>query len=218
LINKVSFGQNVFEEGRKETEACLKRNEMRSMIKTMIIRPCILLFLLLFFFHSYSQKFFEPFPKDTSTAIPKNSAFTEVLGHGRSLISVNYERIFKFPNKHFLYTFRTGIGYIPGETIHQKSYRGTLTIPVVASFLAGGKHHYAQLGLGYSHSFGDPFIDSTFNPPHINQKHEPGYSISLGYRYMGLNVVVAGYPMLLWTNNPNNRYSVGFGFSAGAYF
>ena len=185
----------------------------------MVIRPFILLFFLLFFFHAYSQfRKLGRFPKDTSTVIPENSAFTEILGHSRSVISANYERIFKLPNNHFLYTLRAGIGYSLGETVKQKSYRGTITVPVVASFLAGGRHHYAQLSLGYSYSFGDPFVDSTFNPPHINQKYEPGYSISLGYRYMGLNVVVSGYPMLLWTNNPNHRYSVGFGFSVGAYF
>jgi len=164
------------------------------------------------------EKGWARFPKDTSTTIPKNSAFIEVLGHSRSYISVNYERIFKLPNKHFLYTFRAGAGYAPGETFNEKSYRGTITVPVVASFLAGIKHHYAQLGLGYSHSFGDPFIDSTFNPPHINQKHESAYSITLGYRYMGLNVVIAAYPMLMWTNNPNNRFFWGSGFSVGAYF
>jgi hypothetical protein len=187
-------------------------------MSSKVILPCLLLFFLLFFFHSYSQFRLPPFPRDTSTAIPENSAYVEALGHCRSLISANYERIFRLPNKHFLYTLRTGVGYMPGETVKQKYYRGTLTIPVVASFLAGIKHHYAQLGLSYSYSFGDPFVDSTFNPPHINQKHEPAYSISVGYRYMGLNVIVSVYALWLWTNNPNNRYSVGSGFTVGGYF
>ena len=124
-----------------------------------------------------------PVPKDSSTTIADNSFSAEVFGHSRSWISFMYERIFKLPNKHFLYTLRTGIGGAPGITIKEKYYSGTATIPVVASFLAGIKHHFAQVSIGYSYSFGDPYVDSTGTSVYINQQYEPAYSISFGYRY-----------------------------------
>lgn len=152
------------------------------------------------------------------SAIIKNTVFTEFLGPARSIISANYERIFCFSNAHFLYTFRTGIGYVPGSTESRTPHKGTVTIPVVASLLAGGKAGYAQLGIGYSYSFGDSYTDSTVNPPQVFQKYEPAYSLSMGYRYMGHNIVAQAFPMLLWTNNPTNRFSVSFGFSIGTIF
>ena len=171
----------------------------------------ILVVSLLFSIQSFGQV-------TSDSTVIKNTVFAEFLGPARSIISANYERIFRFSNAHFLYTFRTGIGYVPGSTESRTPHKGTITIPLVASLLTGGKAGYAQLGIGYSYSFGDPYTDSTVHPPQVFQKYEPGYSLSLGYRYMGNNIVAQAFPMLLWTNNPTNRFSVSFGFSIGTTF
>ena len=181
------------------------------------MRILFLFLFLLFSFHSYSQ-FFPPFPKDTSTTVANNTGSCEVFGHGRSWISINYERIFKLPNKHFLYTLRAGVGGVPGFTTNDEYYRGTITVPVVASFLAGIKHHFAQVSLGYSYSFGDPYVDSSASFYHINQQYEPAFSTSFGYRYLGLEITLAIYYTLIWTNNPTDRYSHNIGFSIGRQF
>lgn len=173
----------------------------------------LVVILLLFSFQSFGQS-------DTGNGeVNKlNVGSAEFFGHSRSLISANYERIFKSSNEHLLYSLRAGIGYTPGAEIKGVQHKGITTLPVVASVLAGGKGHYAQLGLGYSYSFGESYIDSTVNPPQMFQKHEPAFSLSLGYRYLGQNIVVQAYPMLVWTNNPTKRFSFGFGVSVGGRF
>src|ERR1044072_2705411 len=100
---------------------------------------------------------------NADSVLIKNTAFAEFFGPSRSIISANYERIFRFSNPHYLYTLRAGIGYVPGSNENKYSGRGTTTIPVVASLLAGGKAGYAQLSLGYSYSFGPAYTDTTVN-------------------------------------------------------
>jgi hypothetical protein len=189
------------------------------MSKINVIRPCVLLLFLLSSLHSYSQQ--DPDP-DTARGIPKNLFLGEILGHGRGFGSANYERMFTFTNKHFLYSFRIGAGYTPGFTSsNNKRRQGVVSFPLVASLMAGGKLGYAQLSVGYSYSFGESYIDSTATPPHIFQKYEPAYTISFGYRFIGTgvtNITVAAFPMLMWTNNPSNRFSVGGGVFIGTRF
>lgn len=149
--------------------------------------------------------------------IDKNLMTAEVSGHSQSLFSVNYERIFRL-NPHFLYALRTGVGYTPGLTIRTEKHKGTLTIPLVYSLLAGTRKHYIQLGVGYTAAFGQDYVDSTTTTPTIHQKFESAFILSLGYRYMWNGFVGQVYPLFQWTNNPTNRFSVGGGLSIGVIF
>jgi len=149
----------------------------------------------------------------------KNAIAVEALGHSRSLISVNYERFLKPQMKNFLFSFRTGIGYTPGTDIGSKRLQGAAYVPLVLSALVGNKKHFAQFGLGYTAAFGHNFVDSTTSPPTIYQKFESAYIISLGYRYMNYHgVMIQLYPLLQWTNNPTDKFAVGFGLSIGEIF
>jgi len=149
----------------------------------------------------------------------KNSIFCELIGHSRSLLSVNYEKISNLYENVFFYTSRLGIGYTPGLKIKSEKHSGTISVPAVLSLLVGKKNSYAQLGVGYAASFGQDFVDSTSTPPSIYQKFESSYTISIGYRYMDSNGLVAQiYPLLQWTNNSSSKFNVGFGLSIGVAF
>ena len=152
-----------------------------------------------------------------SIKFDRNTLTFEVFGHSRSIFSLNYERLFKL-SPYSSYTFRTGIGYVPGDSIRLVRHKGTVTIPLVLTTLVGKKKNYLQLSAGYSASFGESYIDSTYTLPQIHQKFESAFIVSLGYRRMSEDLVIQIFPLLQWTNNPTSKFGFGFGFSIGFPF
>jgi len=179
----------------------------------------ILKSFLVFLFAGYSQ--YACCQSDTDGAAnSKNTVTAELFGHSRSLISVNYERLTKPFKEYFIFSLRTGIGYSPGlEVDEERKLKGITAIPVVASLLVGGYDHYVQLGIGYTASFGEDYVDTTVNPEKVYQKFESAYIVSLGYRYMEVDGLTAqAYPMLVWSDNPSSKFSFSFGVALGYAF
>src|SRR5690606_15739375 len=123
----------------------------------------------------------------------------EFIGHSESLISVNYERIFNANYEKLLYSSRIGLGYIPGgEKKENVAVSPSITsIPVVFSILYG-KIHFVQLGFGYTALFSENFVDTSVNPNIAYKKFQSDFSVSLGYRFMTKDGIVAqAYPIAI---------------------
>lgn len=150
----------------------------------------------------------------------KNNFTLEALGHSESLISVNYERIFYTNLDKLLYSSRIGLGYVPGGEKNE-NYAispSTTTVPFVFSVLYGEKH-FVQLGLGYSALFSQDFVDTRFNPNTVYKKFESDFSISIGYRFMTKDGIVAqAYPVFILKDNPATKSMLSFGVSLGYSF
>lgn len=150
-----------------------------------------------------------------------NNIFTlEAFGHSESLISVNYERIFHTNLEKLLYSSRIGMGYVPGGE-ENKNYAvspSITTIPIVFSLLYGEKH-FVQLGLGYSALFSQDFVNTRFNPNVVYKKFQSDFSISIGYRFMTKDGIVAqAYPVFILKDNPVTKSTLSFGVSLGYSF
>lgn len=184
------------------------------LVKGMKYFNMLLSFIYFFLFTEITYG--QDIPKNIS--FKKNSLTAEIFGHSRSLLSSNYERLFKLSPNYLFYTVRTGVGYTPGVNIRLERHKGVFAIPLVFSLLAGKEKHFAQLSLGYAASFGEDFIDSTTTTPTIYQRFESAYSLSIGYRYMWNSFIVQIFPLLQWTNNISNKFSAGFGLSMGLAF
>jgi hypothetical protein len=150
----------------------------------------------------------------------KNSFCVEVFGHGKSILSINYERFLSFSKESkTIYAIRGGFGYTPGLTIKSKRFNSIITTPIVLSMLKGKKNHFAQLGIGYTPIFGQNFTDSSTSPPKKFRAFESEYIISLGYRYINrFGTIVQLYPTLEYITNNSNKFFLGFGFSIGGTF
>ena len=148
----------------------------------------------------------------------KQSLFCEVAGSSRSIISLNYERIFYIPKVENLYlSIRTGLGYTPG--IKSKNLKGTTSVPATVSFLYGRKH-FVVLGIDYTSTFGQDFVDTTYTPAKLYLKYESSIILNLAYRYMQYKGVMFEITpvSLIWTNNPSSKFIWGFGFGVGYAF
>ncbi|MDI3318349.1 hypothetical protein [Pinibacter soli] len=150
----------------------------------------------------------------------KQDVFFGCLGHNRGIISVNYERkIYASKPQTFFYNLSTGVGYTPGGKSYDKQIPGSCYVPLTMYCLVGKKASFAQIGIGYTAAFGPDFVDSTGAPPVIHKKFESAYTLSLGYRYMNkYGTIIQGYPLLQWTDNPSNEFSIGFGIFLGFAF
>lgn len=149
-----------------------------------------------------------------------NSINFEFFGHSEAIISLNYERLFFSSSNKFIYGLKTGIGRNPAADSENKNpFPSVTTIPVVGTILYGGNNHFTQFSIAHTSLFSKNFIDNTYNNPKQFKKYEADYSISLGYRYMSKEGIIAqGYPMLIWRNNEYDKFSISFGVSLGYAF
>ena len=156
-------------------------------------------------------------PPSVSNFYNQQTIFCEVGGHTRSLLSVNYERLFKGPVKNTLWSVRTGIGIAPGES--ERDIPSVTSVPVVLSLLIGKTRHFVDLSVGWTASWGKDKIDSSQRPPQVYQKFESAYVLTLGYRFMKIdNVMFEGAPTVLWTNNPGEKFQWSFTIIVGYAF
>jgi hypothetical protein len=146
----------------------------------------------------------------------KQSVFYELGGNSRSFLSANYERL--IPLKDYAYVcFRTGIAYNPGSDSGR--IKGEGSIPLVISILAGKGSNFLEFGLGYTASFGKPYIDSSSSPQITYKSYESAYIIRLGYRFMKMkNFMIEAAPVYIWAKNLPNNYQLSFGLSLGYAF
>lgn len=169
--------------------------------------------VLIFFFlnqFSYGQS------GDTVRTTCRNAFLGELGGNSRSLMSLNYERLFSLSHETpFYFSLRTGVGYTPGS--EDRKIKTTVSVPLVASLLVGvADKHFMHFALGYTASFGNDAIDSTYSPPRHYQKYERAYIVRLGYRFMERkNVLVEAAPVAIWTNNPTSKFEWSFGIGLG---
>ncbi|WMW78783.1 hypothetical protein RF683_04895 [Flavobacterium sp. 20NA77.7] len=145
----------------------------------------------------------------------KNVFTLEVFGHSDSFLAVNYERLFLSGNEKLIYSFRTGVGRKPGYDFHGEYFKGVTTVPFVFSVLYG-KKHFAQLGLGYSALFSQNFV---YSSSEVYKEFESDFSISIGYRFMTKDGIVAqAYPVFILKDNPVTKSMLSFGVSLGYSF
>lgn len=145
----------------------------------------------------------------------KNAFFLEFSGHSETLLSVNYERFFFFKNKNFISSLRIGAGRSPGYEVNDYDFKGVTSIPLVVSMIYG-KNHYVQFGVGTTFVFSENFTDTSVNPNVIYQKFQNDYSLSVGYRYMTKDGIVAQiYPIAIFKDNPESKFALSFGVGLG---
>ena len=149
----------------------------------------------------------------------KNAMMASVWGYSKSIIGVVYERFFnKFSNEHIMYSARTGIAYNPA--FGESNYPAFTSVPLLLSALFGGNKSFMQLSGGYTATFSRGGYDSTQNPPVKLQKYESSYILSLSYRYIrNQGATFEIMPLtLIWTDNPNEKFTWTFGASLGITF
>lgn len=170
------------------------------------MRKFLIFIFLLSFARIYSQ---------SDETYRKNAVTLEAFGHSHSLFAVNYERIFQSRNEKLLCVGRIGYGRVPGDEKETgSSFNGINTVPVVFSLLYGN-NHFIQLGLGYAAVFSQNYFDGKT----LYKKFESDFSLSLGYRYMSKDGIVAQiYPIYIIRDNALQKglfslgVSVGYGF------
>jgi hypothetical protein len=202
ILNVVKYIKDILLEGQK------------IIVLPFSNKPLILIILATFLFHQNA------WCQDDSgkNKIYKNAFFYELLGHGLSLSSVNYERIFFTKSKHIICTLRTGLAYngaIGEDPANQVP--ASLSVPFVLSFLAGDEPSYIQFGIGYTATFRSrSFIDSLDSPPTIYLNRQSAFVLILGYRHVSSDRIIWGiFPGLVWTNSPSLRFQYNIGFIFG---
>lgn len=154
-----------------------KSNKLKLIIVTIII--------------IFSQKTYCQSEED----FKKNLIYYDLLGHTRSIFSLNYERnILKISNFSHV-NIRTGFGIEGGYKIEGEKYNSSKTIPSAINLLIGKKHHFINLSAGYSMTFTKGLIDESVNPNRIFPRFDSAISFGLGYRFMYEGVVVEVYPV-----------------------
>ena len=146
----------------------------------------------------------------------RQTLFWELGGHARGMLSANYERLFKGPFKHSLWTLRTGFGFMPAEQQETPHTPAVYSIPVVGSLLVGRKH-MVGLSVGWTASFSQNAVDSSILPHVVYQKFEAAYMVTLAYRFMRYDhVMVMAGPTFVVVNNPDRyqwSYMIGVGYT-----
>ena len=146
----------------------------------------------------------------------KQSVFYELGGNSRSFLSANYERLIPIKTSGYV-SFRTGFAYDPGSDSGR--IKGESSIPLVISFWAGKGSNFLEFGVGYTASFGKPYIDSTSAPPITYKSYESAYVIRLGYRFMKIkSFMIEAAPAYIWAKNLPNNYQLSIGLSLGYAF
>ncbi|MEZ4854007.1 hypothetical protein [Flavobacterium sp.] len=144
----------------------------------------------------------------------KSAFYFEVLGHTRSLVSLNYEKtIFSINDKISLNT-RIGVGYnSSGRNDKDEKLNNTVFFPSVFLIQFGKKTHFINMGLGYSLAFSRNLTDNSINPPYHYPRFESAYSLSIGYKFQKDHLFVQFYPVLINTiNTKNKEISAGLSF------
>jgi hypothetical protein len=172
-----------------------------------------LILLVIIFQTTYSQ--------NSKKEKNSNAINFEFAGHSETIFSVNYERFFTKENRNLIYLLSIGIGVSPstGDNENEENPPSTTTIPVVGGILYG-KNHFAQIKFGYTPVFSKDFVDTSLNPNVVYKKFQSDFSLSIGYRFMPKKdgIVVQGYPIFIWSNNPTEKFKINFGVSLGYAF
>lgn len=155
----------------------------------------------------------------SNDSLKKNAIYYEVLGHTRSILSVNYERTIFSLNDYFHVNVRTGIGYEGGkvEGVNGEKNRRVntrTTIPNVLLLQIGKKYHFVNLGIGYSMTFASNLKNDRVIPATYSPRFDSAYSFSVGYRFMTSNVVLQAFPLLINSKNSDDN-KISFGISIG---
>jgi len=130
----------------------------------------------------------------------KHCAYIEFFGNSETLLSLNYERILnaKSPSK-MHYSLRAGFGMYKRRD--EQDGARVFNFPFEAIFIYGKRKHYIEAGLGYTSSFGKPFLDSAYSPPAHFENYNHIYVFRLGYRYMHNGFLLRLTPLYIY--NPD---------------
>ncbi len=168
--------------------------------------------VLTIFFIFFSHSFYCQSTEEDN----KNAFYFEVLGHTRSIVSLNYERDFYRINDCFSLVARTGVGYEGGYKRDDNRYKMTVTIPTVLLVQMGKKKHFVNIGVGYSASFRKGLTDEYFTPARHYSRFDSALSFSLGYKLAYRNTFVQAYPVIIKSKNSTDdgfSFGISFGFT-----
>jgi hypothetical protein len=162
----------------------------------MQMKPRILIicFLILSFSKSFGQS-----PAHDSLFYPyRHCAYLEFLGNAETLLSLNYEYIINAKSERkFHYSVRAGFGTYSRR---QDTVR-VWNFPFELNFIYGKRKHYIESSIGYTASFGKPFIDSEYTPPAHFGWHNRILVFRAGYRFMYDGILVRITPLYIY--NPD---------------
>lgn len=155
----------------------------------------------------------------SNDSFEKNAIYYDLLGHTRSILSVNYERTIFSLNDYFHVNVRTGIGYEGGkvEGVNGEKNRRVntrTTFPNVLMLQIGKKYHFVNLGVGYSMTFASNLKDDSVIPATYSPRFDSAYSFSVGYRLMYEKLIIQVYPVLI-NSKKSNDSEISLGISFG---
>jgi hypothetical protein len=144
----------------------------------------------------------------------KDALYLEVLGHTRSIISLNYEKSIVTFKDNLSLNARIGLGYnSSGRNLNNEKLNNTVFVPSVLLIRYGKKSHYVNMGLGFSAAFSRNLTDNSINPPYNYPRFESAYSLSVGYIFLRNNLFIQVYPVFINTiNTKNKELSAGLSF------
>lgn len=98
-------------------------------------------------------------------------------------------------------------------------FPATTSLPIIGGILYGKKNHFAQLKSGYVPIFSKDFVNTTLNPNTVYKKFQTDFSLSIGYRFMSNDGIVAQiFPLFIWSQNPTEKFKISLGISLGYAF
>jgi hypothetical protein len=145
----------------------------------------------------------------------KQSIYLEFGGNGRSVLCLNYERLFPSPVSYLHYTARIGVGF----SSRNFDSSGIVNVPLEATVLLGRRKHFLEAGVGYTASFQNSNTDTTITP-HLHYNSLSGiYCFRLGYRFALTDGVLFRFaPSLQLEQNPVWKVDLSWGVSIGVSF
>lgn len=145
----------------------------------------------------------------------KQSFYLEFAGNGRSILCLNYEKIFPSRQSYLHYTARVGIAY----SSRNFDSSGVINIPLEATMLIGKSKHFLEVGVGYTVSLQKSNTDTSVTP-HLHYNSLSGfYCFRLGYRFAVKDGVLVRFaPSLQLEQNPVWKVELSWGVSIGMSF
>ena len=116
-----------------------------------------------------------------SLNLSKNNFYVEFFGNSYGLLSGNYERLFNFKKTERLHlTTRIGVGFGSRIIDSIPSYN----FPVELNLLIGKRINFAEIGFGWTGTYGKEVTNTKLNPPVHFDRFESILYLKLGYRLM----------------------------------
>ncbi len=152
------------------------------------------------------------------TLLPKNIYVFESFGHSKGLISISYEQNFYNVTNYLHFSWRSGIGWMPGYNKSDSSRaHGIVSVPIVLSCHLNYKNFAIYFSAGYTASFGRKWEDQYGLVLRRFDGYESSFVVSMGFRYYIRGGFLGFYPCYVFDEplgirNRNLSWGLGMGF------